>query len=277
VKSRANALVTLACLLVGFLAPHALAEDATPILAVEEAEALYREGLETLERDPVAAKALFRASATRLESLRELGYASPETDFNLGNALVQAGELGRGIASYLRAERARPTDPRIAANLAHARSLVTRPIVGDAVRPAWAAAGSWWTPIPLGTRILLFAAFWVAAWIGFAIALRRRILGGANGSTSLRNASLASAALALAFGVTVALDLLEPRLRPLGVTTSDGSVLRKGNGEGFAPHIAERLVPGIEFRILEERPEWIRIRLPDGTEGWIRADQAERV
>jgi SH3-like domain-containing protein len=54
-------------------------------------------------------------------------------------------------------------------------------------------------------------------------------------------------------------------------------VLRKGNGEGFAPQVAEKLTPGVECLILEARPDWLRVRLGDGTEGWVRDTTLVRV
>jgi hypothetical protein len=185
---------------------------------------------------------------------------------------VQSGDLGRGIAAYLRAERLAPADPRIAANLAHARGLVTRPVTGDAVRPAWAAVGSWWTAI--GPRFPIFAISWIVAWTLLA-ALALGAVRSDAWRRPIRNLALILAAIGLAAGGTLALDLADRHLRPLGVTVSDGVVLRKGNGEGFDPQIAERLVPGVELLILERRPGWLRVRLPDATEGWIREEQAE--
>ena len=54
-------------------------------------------------------------------------------------------------------------------------------------------------------------------------------------------------------------------------------VLRSGNGTGFEPVIEESLAEGVEFVILEERPGWWRIRLPDGTLGWISREDGEAV
>ena len=251
---------------------NAWAADYDPIRLAEESERLYADGLAKLETAPDEARSLFRASAESLNRLRRDHGTGADIEYNLGNALVQSGDLGRGIAAYLRAERMSPTDPRIAANLAHARGLVSRPITGDAVRPAWASVGHWWTPIP--NRFAIFAVAWSLAWIGLAILVvaRDREAGWRN---PLRNASLGLLAVGLAAGATVALDLAERHFRRLGVTVADGIVVRKGNGEGFAPQIAERLVPGVEFRLLERRPGWIRVRLPDATEGWIREEQAE--
>jgi uncharacterized protein YgiM (DUF1202 family) len=72
----------------------------------------------------------------------------------------------------------------------------------------------------------------------------------------------------------VAIDALAPTLQPQGVTVADGVVVRKGNGDGFEPAFAEPLSQGVEFRVLERRPGWVQIRLPDGKSGWIRELQA---
>lgn len=259
------ALLTLA-------AESARAVDYEPIRLARESESLYAEGLSKLETSPAEARSLFRTSAENLTRLRRDHGTSPDIEYNLGNALVQSGELGRGIAAYLRAERMSPTDPRIAANLAHARGLVSRPVTGDAVRPAWASVGNWWSPIP--ERFMIFAVAWSLGWCGLAVLLvgHRR---DAPWRGPLRRASITLLAVGLAAGATVGLDLAERHFRRLGVTVADGIIVRKGNGEGFAPQIAERLVPGVEFRLLERRPGWIRVRLPDATEGWIREEQAE--
>jgi uncharacterized protein YgiM (DUF1202 family) len=73
---------------------------------------------------------------------------------------------------------------------------------------------------------------------------------------------------------TVAVDIAAPTWRPQGVTVADGVVVRKGNGDGFEPAFTQPLSQGVEFRVLEERPGWIQIRLPDGKSGWIKALQA---
>ena len=75
-------------------------------------------------------------------------------------------------------------------------------------------------------------------------------------------------------GATVVSDITAAQLWPQGVTTSDGVMVRKGNGDGFDPQFAEPLSQGVEFRVLQRRPGWLLIRLGDGKSGWISATQA---
>jgi len=39
----------------------------------------------------------------------------------------------------------------------------------------------------------------------------------------------------------------------------------------------ETLGPGVESTVIEVRPGWLRIELPDGRSGWIRETQAAQL
>jgi len=57
------------------------------------------------------------------------------------------------------------------------------------------------------------------------------------------------------------------------VLLETGTVLRKGNGDGFEPAFVETLGPGVECTVVEARPGWVRLALPDGRTGWVRDSQ----
>jgi SH3-like domain-containing protein len=61
------------------------------------------------------------------------------------------------------------------------------------------------------------------------------------------------------------------------VLVDNGVTLRKGNGDGFEPAFVETLGPGVESTVIETRPGWLRIELPDGRSGWIRESQAAQL
>ncbi len=86
--------------------------------------------------------------------------------------------------------------------------------------------------------------------------------------------------VASAVGVSAAWDHLAAEHRAEGVIVADEATLRKGNGEGYQPQLERALPEGVEFRVLERRPDadsniWYHVELRDGKDGWLRADRTE--
>jgi hypothetical protein len=55
------------------------------------------------------------------------------------------------------------------------------------------------------------------------------------------------------------------------------SILRSADSAGAPPRLSSQLPAGVEVVIVERRDDWTRIRLPDGTAGWLPAGTVERV
>jgi hypothetical protein len=70
----------------------------------------------------------------------------------------------------------------------------------------------------------------------------------------------------------------EVRLRTMrdGVILSE-VVARKGDGIAYQPSFVDPLHPGTEFRLVEARAGWYRIRLADGRTCWIPSRASELV
>lgn len=252
-------------LLAALATPEARASQS--LEGLSEAQAAYERGVALRESDLREARREFARAAAGFQAAVDAGADNAAIHFNLGNALIQSGDLGRGIASQLRARRLAPEDPSIAANLAHARSEVRPKLPGEVAR----ASGdliAWWRFASERTRFLLFAIAWLAAWSLAAVAvagvrLRRPL-------PAIRTACAVIALLTLA---TLVADRWLERDRRTGVVIADQATLRKGNGDGFDAQVAEPLGPGVEFLFREERPGWLRVRLADGSEGWLRTEQ----
>ncbi|MFO0828962.1 MAG: SH3 domain-containing protein [Phycisphaerales bacterium] len=259
--------------LITILFAASLAAAQTPTLAdLTRAQDAYDRGIALkAEGKPEDARASFTEAGRLFGRVVESGADNAGLHFNLGNALVQSGELGRGIASYLRAQRIAPQDSAIAANLSTARSDVRTKLSGSA-EGSFDTSFAWWRVVAARTRAIVSLVAWIAFWALVAPAILGKAL-----PPSLRFARGAALATAILLGGSVALDRWMPTVRPIGVITTDGVVLRKGNGDGFAPQVEETLTNGVEFRVLERRPQWLRVRLSDGTEGWVRENQAEVV
>jgi len=248
---------------------------AATVADLTRAQESYDRGIALKASKPDEARAAFIEAAQQWQRIAEEGAENAGLYFNLGNAYVQAGDLGRGIACYLRGQRLDPLDRSINANLAVARTDVQTPISGDATSD-WSAI-AWWRILPEHLRVSIAAAAWIVFWMLVAAPIAvpgLRVRLGGSGMRVLRNGSLL---VAPALGATSIADRWMDATRELAVIVTPEVVLRKGNGQGFEPQVAETLSPGIECRVLEERPGWLRVRLADGTEGWVRDAHVQRV
>jgi len=258
-------------------AAHAQAGDGQGMIAPDarlelayEAQRLFDEAAALETRDAAAALARFGEAASIYRRISDSGVRNGELMLNLGNSLVKSGETSRALAAYLEAERLLPGDARVQDALAYARAAAGSrlgPVTGagplDQVASLWSAA-------PLPARAWTALAAWLGAWALVAAG----ILTGWRRPMPWRSAIAAVAVICVVPAATVGVDVLRTSLDRPGVVIADAVVLRKGNGEGFAPAVEESLPSGAEFMMLEERPGWLRVRLPDGQSGWIRQGDA---
>lgn len=255
-------------------ATGARAEEAPSIEVAHAAQAAYDRGVATLRADPQASAAAFRESIEAWERLRLTGIRNGELEFNLGNAYLQSGDLGRAIAAYVRAERLIPGDADLQANLAQARSMVSTSFGRSGGTVLVESATRVWHLVPHDLRMNVG----IASWVAFGVLAAMRIARRNAPSGALRTAWTASlwvlGATAALFGGSVVADAARARAASEAVLVTEGVALRKGNGEGYDQAFTETLGPGVECHVLERRPGWMRVELPDARTGWIRADQA---
>lgn len=235
-----------------------------------EAQRLFDEAAALETRDPSAARARFAEAATLYGRIADAGIRNGELMLNLGNSLMKSGESSRAIAAYLDAERMLPGDARVSDALAQARAAASTrlgPITGAGPLDRVAAM---WGDLSLRGRAWTSLIAWLSLWSVVAAG----ILTGWRRGIPWRSVVAVAALVSAVPAATVGIDVLRTSLERPGVVVADAVVLRKGNGDGFAPAVAESLPSGAEFVMLEQRPGWLRIRLPDGQSGWIRQDDA---
>ena len=241
---------------------------------LQAAQTAYDQGVESARTDPAAAQKYFAQAANGFDKVVKSGVSNGKLLYNLGNAQVQAKQIGSGIGSYLQAQRIMPGDSQLQSNLAHARTLVKdRFDSGGGI--LMEDVSDWWHLISFNSRLTLAGIFWIAAWSIAAFLLHQPAAARHETARVLvRRAAWGLAMCGVILGATVVSDITAAQLWPQGVTTSDGVMVRKGNGDGFDPQFAEPLSQGVEFRVLQRRPGWLLIRLGDGKSGWISATQA---
>lgn len=207
----------------------------------------------------------FLHAAAQFQEVLDAGVVSGAVLYDQGNAYMQAGKRGLAIAAYRQAQRYRPRDPFLDANL--------RLALGDAAaaeekRPLAEVFLFWQSWLSQPEKFHLAGA---AAFVTFLLALAALF---APGRGALRKAALAGLGLTLLFCISAAYDQARCEPGRRGVIAVAEAVARKGNGASYEPAFTEPLREGAEFGVLEERGGWLLIRLPGGLEGWVVREQA---
>lgn len=220
---------------------------------------------------PDQARRLFRSAAQRFESLHADGIINGYLEFNLANCLLQAGDVGRAILHYRRAQRLIPGDPLLEDNLAvaHSRCLTSIRPTG---RSAFLHSAFFWH---YGTSTASRSKAAIIFFFGVWVLLTLRNFVRSNAVTIL---AMVCAMLALLAGGSLAVSYRADQNSPEGVVTQMDVEVSKGPGEGYQRLFEQPLQPGVEFTLrARTRSGWWNIELPDGNTGWIPSAAAELI
>jgi len=220
--------------------------------------------------NPERARHLFRAAAQRFESLVAAGIDNGKLEYNLGNCYLQAGDTGKAVLHYRRAQRLIPRDPLLADNLAEARSRCLTNISSSRRSDVLHSVFFWHYDTSVSSQTKMAIVLYVL----FFVLLTARLL--------VRRRALTVAALACAFATTalagsVAATLWADQHAADGVVIARDVVVYKGPAVSYQRQFEQPLQPGTEFTRREARGDWWNIELPDGNTGWIEAASAELI
>lgn len=236
----------------------------------ERALADFDEAQQIQLNRPDRARGLFRLAAQRFSSIISSGVVNGRLEFNLANCHLQAGDVGRAILHYRRAERLIPQDETLSANLAEARSRCLTSIPPGRRRAFIKSVFFWHYQTSIGGRLRAAMVANVLFWLLliFRSFARRR---------SVTVSAVVCGLLALAAGTSVGVTHWADRHAPEGVITAMDVVVQKGPGTGYQRQFEQPLQPGVEFTLRERRGDWWRIELADDKSGWIEAERADLI
>ena len=208
----------------------------------------------------------FAESIQSYEALIERGYDGGLLHYNLGDALLRNGELGRAIASFRRARKRAPRNREIRANLEFARKSARDDIAPPEPSAVPRTIFFWHYGLSRSelwqVMIISNLLFWLLV---SARALYRRR------SELLRWAVI----VCLAPLVASAGSLLVHAVALQRIAVILPPELNVYSGTGVDTEVRFKLHAGCEIRLVEELGDWIRIALPDGQQGWIEARHSE--
>jgi len=196
-------------------------------------------------------------------------FASGAVFYNRGNAWMRAGKIGHAIASYRQAQRYRPRDPYLVANLRNALTAS-----GGLVEPE------------SGPRVIGYVFFW-QDWLSYrekfllttcllAVVLIIALLSPRIAHPTVRHRlSLGFGLLCLLLALSTGWDWHRFDRTTRGVVTSREAIARKGNSESYQAAFTNPLDEGTEFVVLEKRNDWLHTEVGDSGAGWLRARDVE--
>ena len=222
----------------------------------------------------------YSQAAQAYQQLVDQGFTESALFYNLGNAYYKAGDYGRAIANYRRAQLLAPRDADIAANLNLARSQVVGQLPedppADAASEGWFSALGHWSQQWFTTNELALLA--LGAWVLFVFLLI--LLGNMPQGRAMREG------LQYALGVTVLVlaiggAILGSRLhvensQPEAVVVGQEVKVTSGPGTQY---VTEFTLPnGAEVRLLENRGNWARLEMAGNTlQGWVPDSAVEAI
>jgi hypothetical protein len=247
----------IATLLLVLAAPHAHADT------LGEGRALYQQAMEQ-SGDATARKNAFARAAVALGEAARQHPGRPELLADWGNAALAAGDAATATLAYRRALAIDGGNARARHNLAWLRSRQS-----DAFQPRvttsatdnllffhrWPRTQRWL----VGAGAFAFAVLLVVPW-------RRR-----------KRAMLGVAALPLAVWLAMLVSLVIEDRQTDDAVVMDGVVMRAADSAGAPAAWSAPLPRGAEVTVLEHRDAWTRIRIANGTTGWIPAGSVEKL
>ncbi len=217
-------------------------------------------------------KGEFAQAITLYEALAKQGYRSPILFYNLGNCYFRVGALGRAVLNYERALKLDPTDADIQYNLTVARSRLQ----DERPAPPSMLVSQWWQKLAVslsagGWQLAAIVLLWLATG-GFSFWLLGQL-------RHHKKIGFVSGALLLAmslvcFALSVSRTQLDQHSRR-GVVLERQTLLRAA-ADAQSP-AQDTLYEGATIQLLDQIGEWYKIRLYDGTEGWLSGDTFERI
>jgi len=178
--------------------------------AIETGIETFDQAQELLGSDPEQARKHFLSAVQQFESVRSAGVESGPLEYNIGNCYMQAGETGKAILHYRRADRLMPNDAKLKSNLGEARRRCLTSVPISRERRVLSSLLFWHYQTTMPQRLTAAVIFYAVCWL----ALTARALWRRRWLTAL---AIAAGALTVTCGLSVAASDWRDRNHPDGV------------------------------------------------------------
>jgi tetratricopeptide (TPR) repeat protein len=207
------------------------------------------------------------------ERVAALGVISDELYFNLGCAYLKAGQIGPAIYNYERALELDPSREDAQFNLKIARDAARKKgedkLVGAESTPLWIRAVQ---PFTVGALSWLFLALYLPL---FGLLIARHFLSPGFVRVGLTALTAFVALAALGSGALLGGRLYLAERVERGIVLPDTIAVKEGPDPSY--NSSFNVHAGLRVRITETDQDWVRVRLANGLEGWVRQRELGRL
>lgn len=214
----------------------------------------------------------FETAAAAYQKAEDLGIAADSRlYFNHGNALFRLNRLGPAILHYERARKLAPLDEDIASNLRFAQSRVVDKIPEPEINlltklltflhNSYSLRMGIWFAFTLFSLVFLFAAL---AMLSGKFLRGFSILG-----------LVCSLLALLAFSPFLYYKIRQQETENFGIVLEQSVEMLSGPGENY--QVLAKVHEGTKFEIVEQRGEWLSVKLSNGKGGYVRANRLGKV
>ena len=246
-------------------------------LPKEQIFSLYNQANQDFSRanstdDTEHAKKLYKKAILGFERIIDEGQVkNAKLYYNLANAYLLHGQIGKAILNYRRAERHDGSDQNIKKNLTFARSKRTDKFVIKAEKRVLQTLFFWHYDFSLQTKFLLMCIFFGTVCLSSTAVIKF----GRN--SSLLAVIIICGIIIICLFASVVIESKKQTDTIYGIITAEEIVARQGDGQNYPESFKAPLHEGTEFELLEHRPQWLHIKLSDDSDAWIPVDSAELV
>ena len=265
-KKRSFTVVIL--IITGFFCLYGITAPPTPAFALTAQELFHEANNRYLDGKYAEAADLYR-------QIEEMKIANADLFFNMGNAFLKKGDVGRAILYFERALELTPRDQEIIENLQYAQTLTTDKIEVSEEQRIFHLS-RWLTEqfhnIPLNILTWIFLCLYFFFVLSFCLFKLQR---STTRARVLRIITIAFLIIAVfSAGATLG-RIYHLRAYRYGVVAEKEVLVKAGPNENFETLFLVHA--GLKARFIGQEEEWIKIRLPNGLEGWVGSNLMEEI
>jgi len=207
----------------------------------------------------------YKEAVEGLSRLLAIPMDSEDLHYNLGCAFFRLGRLGPAIYHFEKTLAREPSAEDARFNLDTSRALVASR-VKDELKGA--AQEGWWPRLlnvfSAGTWAVIFLVLW---WLTFGILLALRYINPGPVRAGLIAGNSFIAALTLICGLMILGKLHRDHRVTQGIVLPAQMAVHEG--PAASTKTTFKLHAGFKVRLQSRADGWVRIRLPNGLEGWV--------